>query len=170
MFTVYFLTQVTQITVRIHRPGHSVIRRPRDALSRCLQCIPLVSHVSHDEQRLLQSVCWSSPAVTTRRNCKHGHVTRSLWSGMDVCIMLLHKRPWLWTRILYGSVAKWSLQNSAILVKKIMVRPKGGAVAPSPPLPLKYATGCTVWPQCTRVTTNDQRRHDTAYLNKRLFY
>ena len=39
--------------------------------------------------------------------------------------------------------------------------------------------GCTVWPQCTRVTTNqptnqrptnDQRRHDTAYLNKRLFY
>ena len=29
--------------------------------------------------------------------------------------------------------------------------------------------GCTVWPQCTRVTTN-QRRHDTAYLNKRLFY
>ena len=30
--------------------------------------------------------------------------------------------------------------------------------------------GCTVWPQCTRVTTNDQptndqRRHDTAYLN-----
>ena len=30
--------------------------------------------------------------------------------------------------------------------------------------------GCTIWPQCTRLTTNDQRRHDTAYLNKRLFY
>jgi len=29
--------------------------------------------------------------------------------------------------------------------------------------------GCTVWPQCTRVTA-DQRRHDTAYLNKHLFY
>ena len=29
--------------------------------------------------------------------------------------------------------------------------------------------GCTVWPQCMHVTTN-QRCHDTAYLNKCLFY
>ena len=36
--------------------------------------------------------------------------------------------------------------------------------------------GRTVWPMATmhscdnQPTTNDQRRHDTAYLNKRLFY
>ena len=26
------------------------------------------------------------------------------------------------------------------------------------------------WPTTNQPTTNDQRRHDTAYLNKRLFY
>jgi len=27
-----------------------------------------------------------------------------------------------------------------------------------------------VWQPTNQPTTNDQRRHDTAYLNKRLFY
>jgi len=56
--------------------------------------------------------------------------------------MLLYRRPCLWTRILYGSVAKWSLQNSAKLAKKkFTVRPKGGGErSHHRPPPLKYAT------------------------------
>ena len=55
--------------------------------------------------------------------------------------MLLHRRPCLWTRILYGSVAKWSLQYSAKLAKKICGQAKGGGGrSHHRPPPLKYAT------------------------------
>ena len=57
MFSVYYLTQVAQIhresTVRL--PGHSVIRRPRNALSRCLQCTYHLCRLSVT----MNSVCYS---------------------------------------------------------------------------------------------------------------
>ena len=43
---------------------------------------------------------------------------------------------------LHGSVAKWSLQNSAKLAKKNLRSDQGGGTTAPPPL--KYATGCEV--------------------------
>ena len=108
----------------------------------------------------MNSVCYS-PSVEVRqqqpprRNCKHGHVTRSLWSGMDVCIIAcyytdVHASGHGFYTVQSRNEAYKTVQNQP---KKIYGQTKGGRSHHRPPLntPLQalnclsiHATYCVI--------------------------